>query len=206
MVVVGREARVINLIWLLLLAMGIASAALRGEVEVGVTRAILESSQTAVDLSLGMIGVMTFWLGLMKLAEASGLTDLIARLSRPILRLLFPSVPKGHPALGAIVLNFSANLLGLGNAATPMGIKAMEELHALNKDTDTASDAMCTLLALNTACITLVPTTVISLRAASGSTDPAAIIGPTILATAISLVVALTVDWLLRPNGRRRSR
>ncbi|MGE5652642.1 MAG: nucleoside recognition domain-containing protein [Bacillota bacterium] len=196
----------INLIWLALLAMGVVSAALRGEVEAGVTRAILDSSQTAVDLALGMIGVMTFWLGLMKLAEASGLTDLIGGLLRPLLRLLFPSVPKGHPALGAIVLNFSANLLGLGNAATPMGIKAMEELQTLNKERETASDAMCTLLALNTACITLVPTTVISLRAASGSADPTAIIGPTILATSVSLIVALTVDWLLRPKGRRRAR
>ncbi len=196
----------INVVWLLLLAMGIASAALRGEVEVGVTKAIMESSSTAVELALGMIGVMTFWLGLMKLAEVSGLTDQIGRWLRPLLRLLFPSVPKGHPALGAIVLNFSANLLGLGNAATPMGIKAMGELQTLNKEPEAASDAMCTLLALNTACITLVPTTVISLRAASGSTDPASIIGPTILATAVALVVALTVDRLLRPRGGRRVR
>ncbi|MGE5652804.1 MAG: nucleoside recognition domain-containing protein [Bacillota bacterium] len=196
----------INVIWLLLLAAGVASAALHGNIELGVTKAILDSSQTAVDLALGMIGVMTFWLGLMKLAEVSGLTALVGRWLRPLLRLLFPSVPKGHPALGAIVMNFSANLLGLGNAATPMGIKAMEELQTLNQEPDTATDAMCTLLVLNTACITLVPTTVISLRAASGSANPAAIIGPTILATGVSLVVALIVDRLLRGRGRRRNR
>lgn len=196
----------INIVWLLLLSVGVGSAAFRGEIEVGVTKVILDSSQAAVDLALGMIGVMTFWLGLMKLAEVSGLTDLVGRVLNPLLRLLFPSVPKGHPALGAIVLNFSANLLGLGNAATPMGIKAMEELQTLNEDQETATDAMCTLLALNTACITLVPTTVISLRAASGSSNPAAVIGPTILATGIALFVALSVDWLLRPKRRRRAR
>jgi spore maturation protein A len=122
----------------------------------------------------------------------------LARLLQPITRLLFPSIPKGHPAMGAIILNISANVLGLGNAATPFGLKAMEEMQKLNTKKDVASEAMCTFLALNTSAITLIPATIISVRLRAGSVNPTEIIGTTIFATSCAMVVAVTADYLLR--------
>ena len=122
--------------------------------------------------AFGLISIMTFWLGIMKLIEASGLIEILKRLLRPLAYFLFPALPRDHPAMNALLMNMSANVLGLGNAATPFGIKAMEELQRLNPLRDTASDEMCTFLALNTSSLTLLPTTVIALRAAAGSTEP----------------------------------
>lgn len=203
----GREAiDLLNAVWLGLLLLGIMAAAVNGRIEV-VTEAALSAAQNGVTICIELIGIMTMWLGLLKVAEKAGLVELLARAVRPLTRLLFPSIPPGHPAMGAIIMNISANVLGLGNAATPFGLKAMQEMQKLNQNSDTASDAMCTFLAINTSCITLIPATIIGVRAAAHSANPTEIVGPTILATACAMVVAITADILLRRlyyMGRRR--
>ena len=153
--------------------------------------AMIDSAAGSVELALGLIGVMTLFLGLVKVAEAGGMLKILARLIRPVMIRLFPLVPPDHPAMGAMILNMSANALGLGNAATPFGIKAMQELDTLNPHPGTATDAMVLFLAINTSSVTLLPTGVIALRAASGSADPAGILPTTLLATTCSTVVAV---------------
>ncbi len=152
---------------------------------------MIESAKGAVTLALGLVGVMAFFLGLMKVAEAGGLLLIIARLLRPLLVRLFPDVPADHPAMGAMIMNLSANALGLGNAATPFGIRAMQALDTLNPHKGTASNSMALFLAINTSSITLLPTGVIALRAAAGSADPAGILPTTLFATLCSTVVAI---------------
>ncbi|MGA2402517.1 MAG: nucleoside recognition domain-containing protein [Syntrophobacteraceae bacterium] len=147
------------------------------------SRAIVESAGSSVELALSLIGMMALFLGLMKVAEEGGLLVMIARLIRPFMKWLFPEVPPNHPATGAMVLNFSANLMGLGNAATPFGIRAMQELEKLNPCPGTATNAMVLFVAINTAGITLVPTGVIALRAAAGSANPAGILPTTLFAS-----------------------
>ncbi len=193
----------LNIIWLLLILGGVLVAGLSGQVEV-VTDAAMTSARLAVEFVLGYMGIITFWVGLMKVAEESGLVRSLAGLMRPVVGLLFPSLPRDHPAVGAILMNLSANLLGVGSAATPLGLKAMEELQKLNDDRETASDAMCTFLALNTSSVTLIPVSVIGIRAAAGSADPAEIVGTTIFATSCSTLVALSLDYLFRRLGQRR--
>ncbi|MDA8235562.1 MAG: spore maturation protein [Clostridia bacterium] len=194
----------VNLVWLGLIVVGVVVAAFTGNIE-GVTKAAFEGAELAVQVAFKLIAVLTFWLGMMKLAEAGGLIKLLAALFRPFLRFLFPSIPKDHPAMGAIVMNLSANVLGLGNAATPMGLIAMQEMQKLNRGKpDTASDAMCTFLALNTSCLTLIPTTILAIRIKFGSQDPTEIVGTTIFATACGMVVAVFADRLLRVWYRRR--
>lgn len=151
----------------------------------------IEAAAGAVTLALGLIGVMALFLGLMKVAENGGLLVIIARTVRPLMIRLFPEVPADHPAMGAIILNLSANVLGLGNAATPFGIKAMEELNKLNPHKGTATNAMALFLAINTSSVTLLPTGVIALRASLGSTDPAGIVPTTLFATICSTTVAI---------------
>jgi len=155
------------------------------------TKAIVESAAGSVELALGLIGVMTLFLGLMKVAEAGGLLRVLARLIRPLMVRLFPEVPPEHPAMGAMILNMSANAMGLGNAATPFGIRAMQELDTLNPHHGTATDSMALFLAINTSSITLLPTGVIALRAAAGSADPAGILPTTLFATFCSTLIAL---------------
>lgn len=153
--------------------------------------AMVDSAAGAVDLAIGLIGVMTLFLGLMKVAEAGGMLTFIARLIRPLMTRLFPDVPAEHPAMGAMILNLSANALGLGNAATPFGIRAMQELDRLNDRPGVATDSMVLFLAINTSSVTLLPTGVIALRAAAGSADPAAILPTTLFATLCSTAVAI---------------
>ncbi|MCK9279084.1 MAG: spore maturation protein [Melioribacteraceae bacterium] len=143
----------------------------------GITNAILDYAKTAVNIALGLIGIMALWLGIMKIAQESGLITKFANAAKPITRFLFPDVPTDHPAIGSILMNISANMLGLGNAATPFGLKAMEELDKLNPEKGTATNAMCTFLAINTAGLTLIPATAIAVRAAAGSSNPSIIIG-----------------------------
>jgi spore maturation protein A len=152
---------------------------------------ILKTADTAVSLALGLIGVMALWLGIMKIAEAAGLVLLLAKLVKPIMVRLFPDVPSDHPAIGAMVMNMTANFLGLSNAATPLGLKAMEELNKLNPNAGTATNAMCMFLTINTTALTLVPATVIAIRLTLGSTSPADIIMPTFLATLVSLILGV---------------
>ncbi len=165
----------LNYIWIGLLMIGFAFGIVNGRLD-DVTKAAMDSAQTAVTVCIGLLGVMCLWTGLMKIAEKSGLIRIIGRAVRPVLGFLFPGIPKDHPALGAIVMNLVANFLGLGNAATPLGLKAMKELQSLNKDKKTATNAMCMFLVLNTAAIQLVPANIIALRTSEGSKKPAEII------------------------------
>ncbi|WP_371370831.1 nucleoside recognition domain-containing protein [Sporomusa aerivorans] len=187
----------INLIWLLLMASGIIYAGINGRIEV-VTASAISAARNAVELSINLIGVMCLWLGIMKIAELSGLIKLISYVLSPIVVCLFPSVPKHHPAMGAIIMTISANMLGLGNAVTPLGIKAMQQLQTLNPRKDTATPAMCTLLALCTTGFTLVPATIIALRSAAGSTNPTEIVGSTLIVSLIATLLVLIVDRACR--------
>ncbi len=180
----------INIIWFGLLFVGIVVGMVTGNVK-EVTDAAISSSKTAVELSLGLIGVMALWLGLMKVAEASGLVRKLALLLKPLMVRLFPDVPADHPAMGSILMNLAANVFGLGNAATPLGIKAMQDLQTLNTTDDTATDSMCMFLAINTSSVTLIPATTIAYRVAAGSTNAVEIIGPTLFATIVSTTVAV---------------
>ncbi|MFO8089314.1 MAG: nucleoside recognition domain-containing protein [Desulfatiglandaceae bacterium] len=163
-----------------------------------VTAAVIDSAGASVELAIGLVGVMTLFLGVMKVAEAGGMLSIISRLIRPVMIRLFPDVPHDHPAMGAMILNISANALGLGNAATPFGIKAMQELDRLNPTPGTATNAMALFLAINTSSVTLLPTGVIALRAAAGSTDPAGILPSTLFATLCSTAAALGASFLYR--------
>ncbi len=157
---------------------------------------MIDAAKGSVTLAIGLIGVMALFLGLMKVAEAGGLLTIIARLLRPIMVRLFPEVPAEHPAMGAIIMNLAANVMGLGNAATPFGIRAMQELDKLNPHKGTATNSMALFLAINTSSVTLLPTGVIALRAAAGSTDPAAIMPTTLFATICSTIVAIAAAKL----------
>lgn len=157
-----------------------------------VTNSALDYAGIAVDIAIGLIGIMALWLGVMKVAEEAGLIKIIARAVRPITKFLFPEVPHDHPAMGSMIMNISANMLGLGNAATPFGLKAMEELDELNPNKGTATNAMCTFLAVNTAGLTLIPVTAIAVRAAAGSANPAIIIGTAIFGAACATTVGIT--------------
>ena len=160
------------------------------------SKAIVDAASGAVELAIGLVGMMTLFLGLMKVAEAGGMLTILARLIRPLMVRLFPDVPADHPAMGAMILNLSANALGLGNAATPFGIRAMQELDKLNSQPGTATNAMVLFLAINTSSVTLLPTGVIALRAAVGSADPAAILPTTLFATFASTAVAIVAAKL----------
>ncbi|MDM7946852.1 MAG: nucleoside recognition domain-containing protein [Oceanibaculum nanhaiense] len=159
---------------------------------------MIKAAEGSVTLAIGLIGVMALFLGLMKVAEAGGLLTIVARLLRPLMVRLFPEVPADHPAMGAMIMNFSANVLGLGNAATPFGIRAMQELDKLNPHKGTATNAMALFLAINTSSITLLPTGVIAIRAAAGSADPAGILPTTLFATICSTTVAIVMAKLLQ--------
>ncbi len=162
-----------------------------------VTTRTLEAAGDAAKLALGLIGVLALWTGIMRVAEAAGLVALVARAMRPVLVRLFPEVPADHPAMGAIVMNMSANLLGLGNAATPLGLQAMKHLQSLNPHKKSASNAMVLFLALNTTHLTLIPARTIALRLENGSTQATSIVLPTLLATACGMAVAMIVTKLL---------
>lgn len=188
----------INGVWLVLLAGGIVWGLITGNGTV-VTQSALSGAETAVSLSIKLVGVMCLWLGMMKIAEKAGILRMFARLVRPLTRWLFPSVPTDHPAMGAVVMTITANMLGMGNAATPFGMKAMEELQSLNReDKERATSAMCTFLALCAAGFNLVPATIIALRSAAGSNVPGATIGTTILVSLMATVCVIVIDRICR--------
>lgn len=195
----------INFIWLFLIAVGIIYAGLQGNIQL-VVQGAMRGAETAVELAFKLTGVMCLWLGMMKIAERAGFVTLLALLLGPLIRWLFPEVPRRHPAMGAIVMTLSANLLGMGNAVTPLGIKAMQELQTLNPDKKTASSSMCTLLALCTAGFTLIPATIIALRTAAGSDNPTEIIGPTLLASLFATCTVVFADRLCRTFFTLRTR
>ena len=183
----------LNYIWFGMMAVSVVAAIFTGRID-AVTEAAIYMSKVAVEISIGLIGIMALWLGIMKIAEASGLIKIIARGLKPITVRLFPDVPADHPAIGSIVLNMSANMLGLGNAATPLGLKAMEELQELNPKKDTASNAMVMFLAINTSSVQIiVPATVVALMGVAASQ----IFITTILATLASTITAIFMVKLL---------
>jgi spore maturation protein A len=183
-------------IWLALVVGSVVVGAFTGRLD-EVSKAAFDMAGVAVTIALSLIGVMSLWLGLMRVAEKAGMIQLLAKAIRPIFRRLFPDIPDGHPALGSMLLNISASWLGLGNAATPLGLKAMEQLQELNPRKDTASNSQVTFLAINTASITLIPTTIIAVRAGAGSAQPAEIVGTTLVASGIATVVAILASRLL---------
>lgn len=187
----------LNYIWFGLMAIALVVAAINGTPE-AVTKGAVESASTAVTIAIGLVGIMTLWLGMMRVAEAAGLVELVGRAMRPLLRWLFPGVPPGHPAGGALVLALAANMLGLNNAATPLGIKAMEELQTLNPDKDSASNDMVTMMAVITSGVQLIPASMIGVLAAAGSTNPTAIIAPTLIATFIGTAAGVLAARVLQ--------
>ncbi len=188
-----------NFVFVLLLVAAAIAGAVRGDIK-AVGQGAFDGASQAVTLSIGLIGVMALWLGLMRIADKAGLVEKLARAVRPVFRPLFPGIPsdaQGDRALTAMLLNIAANMLGLGNAATPFGIKAMEELEKLNPNPGTATNAQVLFLAINTASLQLVPTTVIALRASAHSSDPAGILLPTLMSTLCALTVAIVSAKLL---------
>ncbi len=186
----NKKPSAINIIWLSMIVIATVTAAYTGKME-AVTAEMFTSAKKAVTLAIGLIGPMALWLGIMKVVEAGGLMKIIARAIRPVMIRLFPDVPEDHPAMSAMIMNMAANALGLGNAATPMGIKAMKELDSLNPEKGTATNAMCLFLAINTSSVTLLPLGVITIRAGAGSINPSAILIPSILATLCSTTMAI---------------
>jgi len=186
----------LNIIFVVIVLCSILMAAFTGRME-GLTLAVVNSARDAVTLALGLIGVMAFFLGLMKVAEEGGILRVVTRLLHPVIRVLFPGIPKGHPAASAMILNIASNMLGLANAATPFGIKAMMELDKLNSRKGTATNAMIMFLAINTSGLALLPSGVISVRAAAGSADPAGILVTTWFASGMATVVGVSIAFLL---------
>ena len=177
----------LNYIWFGLIFISVVVGTITGRID-EVTEAAIAMAKTSVEIAIGLVGIMALWLGTMRIAEESGLIQIIARALRPITIRLFPDVPSDHPAIGSIVLNMAANMLGLGNAATPMGLKAMKELQELNQQKDTATDAMCTFLAINTSSVQIIlPATVVGLMGAASNQ----IFITTIIATGLSTVAAI---------------
>lgn len=181
-----------------------ASGDHRNLLEMGkdMNKSIMDSATTAVEICISLIGFMALWLGILRIAQDSGMVAGLARLMRPLMRWLFPEVPDGHPAQGAILMNLSANILGLDNAATPFGLKAMEELQTLNPHKDTATNSMAMFLAINTSSIVLIPFTLIGYRAIKGSEDPVGPLMPIILSTLLSTLVAIFITRTLSKSPR----
>lgn len=187
----------INYIWFFLIFMGIVFSIFTGNVD-KVTMSVVSSADSTIKLIIGIVGVMCFWCGIIKIAEKSGLMKILSKGLRPILKFIFKKEGRDEEAMGAIIMNMTSNMMGVSNAATPFGIKAMEEMQKLNPSKDRASDDMVTFLVLNAACIQFIPTTVISIRAAAGSANPGIIIVPAIIATSLAAVVGVIVCKILQ--------
>lgn len=192
----------VSYIWFFLIAIGIVFSLLTGRLDI-INDSILTNGSKALDLMMSILPIIVLWTGIMKIAEESGLLRKFARLVEPILSKLFPSVPKDNPALGYIASNIAANMMGLGSAATPFGLKAMSELQKINEKKDKASVAMITFLVLNTAGVTIVPTTVLALRIVHGSANPSEIILPGVIATFCSSIGGLLLDYYIRKRSRK---
>jgi spore maturation protein SpmA len=181
----------LNYIWFGLLILAVAIGGFQGKLQ-QLTDAAFDSAKTGVmSIALPLVGITALWLGLMRLAERAGLIQAVARVLRPLMRRLFPDVPPDHPAMGSMLMNMAANVIGLANAATPLGLRAMNDLQKLNPTPGTATNAMCTFLALNTSSLQLVPATAIGILAAAGAANPTAIVGTTLIATFCSTAVGL---------------
>lgn len=191
----------INYIWGVFIIIGIIYSIITGNTDI-INKEIITSGSNSLKLIFDLIPLLVIWMGLMKIAQKSGLINKISRIMTPILKHIFPKIPESHPALGYIASNIAINMAGLGSAATPFGLKAMEELQKLNTNKKTATSSMITFLVLNTSGVTIIPTTIISLRLASNSANPTIIIPTCIIATTISTIGGLTLDYIIRrKNG-----
>ncbi|MDP3487862.1 MAG: nucleoside recognition domain-containing protein [Bacillota bacterium] len=192
-----------NIVWAVLMILGVGYGLLNGQDATALGNTLSKSGEQAIALTMGLVGIVAFWSGLNRIAEKAGLASALGRLVRPLFQVIFPSL-KGHDAaLSAIVMNVCATLFGLGNAATPLGLEAMRQMQTKNPHPDTATDAMCTLLALNTTGLTIFPATVIGLRIAAKSLNPTAIVLSTLLASIIATITGLVVDGVLRRRWRQ---
>ena len=180
----------LNIIWLGMIFLSVIVGVIQGRID-DVVHAITESAKLGFEIALGLTGIMALWLGIMGIASESGLINIFARALRPIMRRLFPDVPVDDPAMGAMLLNIAANMLGLANAATPFGLQAMKELQRLNTHVHTASNSMCTFLAINTSSVQLIPATAIAFLAANGSLHPSSVIFSSLVATSVSTTVGI---------------
>lgn len=192
----------VNKIWCAFIILGIVYCFLTGNTEV-INNEILNSAQTSFDMTVKIFPVMALWLGIMNIAKVSGLLSKISKLISPLLTKIFPDIPKGHESIGYITSNMIANMLGLGNAATPFGLKAMKSLQELNPKKDTASRSMITFLVMNTSGLTIVPTTIISLRIMYGSANPTDIVLPCFLASFISLIGSILIDHFIAKRSNK---
>lgn len=186
-----------NFIWYFIILISIVIGAITGKLD-DVVNSILTGAQASIQIVISIVGIMAFWLGIMKIAERSGIVKFLSKLLKPIARWLFPEIPADNKAIGDVAMNFSANALGLANAATPIGIKAMEEMQKLNIDKNSASNPMCTFLAMNTSGFQLVPATAIAVLAANGSKNPTEIIIPTIIVTSITFILAVSLAKIMQ--------
>ncbi|MGL6029465.1 MAG: nucleoside recognition domain-containing protein [Legionella sp.] len=180
----------LNVIWLGMIMIAVVVGVIQGRLD-EVVRAVTDSAKLGFELALGLTGIMALWLGIMSIATESGLVSKLSKILQPILRRLFPDVPSDHPAMGAMVMNIAANMLGLANAATPFGLQAMKELQSLNKQVKVATNSMCVFLAINTSSVQLIPATAIAFLAANGSSNPSSVIFSSLVATSCSTIVAL---------------
>ncbi len=187
----------LNYIWLGLMLCAVLIGGWNGQLKEVADKALEMANTAVVGIAIALIGVMALWLGIMRLAERAGLVALLARALRPLMRRIFPEVPPEHPAMGSMLMNIAANMLGLGNAATPLGLRAMKDLESLNKTPGTATNAMCTFLAINTSGIQLIPVTAIAILAANKSTNPTAIVGTSIICTACAAVAGVLMAKFL---------
>lgn len=186
----------VNKIWAFFIVIGIVFCIVTGNLE-GINYEILNSAKSSLDMILKIFPVMALWLGIMNIAKESGLLTKLSNFISPVLGKIFPEIPKGHESLSLIASNIVVNMFGLGNAATPFGLKAMKSLQSLNKKKDTASRSMITFLIINTSGVTLIPTTVISLRMMHNSSNPTEIVLACIIATTISTICAIIIDYLI---------
>jgi spore maturation protein A len=180
----------LNVIWLSMMVLAVIVGVIQGRID-QVVYAVTDSAKTGFELALGLTAVMSLWLGIMGIASSSGLIGVLSRGLRPIMCRLFPDVPADDPAMGAMMFNISANMLGMANAATPFGLQAMKELQRLNTHVHTASNSMCTFLAINTSSVQLIPTTAMAYLAANGNLQPSSVIISSLFATSVSTIVAL---------------
>jgi spore maturation protein A len=186
-----------NTIWFLLIVISVIFSVINGRLE-QFTKSLFDGAKSAVEVSLFLLGIVALWLGITKIIEESGLIHRLSNLFRPVVSRLFKNIPQDHPAVTSITLNFLANVFGLGNAATPLGIKAMQDLQSLNQEAETVTFEMMLLIVINTASIQLIPFTVIGILSDFGSKNPAVVISPTILATILSAVFAVATLFVFR--------
>src|SRR5665647_49644 len=187
----------LNYVWFFLIVAGFIFGAVNGKLD-QVTKAAIDSANGAVTLCIGLAGVMCLWVGIMKIAEKSGLTDKIAKVTMPLVTLLFPEIKGKQKAVSSVVMNLTANFMGMGNAATPLGIKAIKELDDLNNEKTIATNSMCMLIVLNTSMIQLVPTTLIALRSSAGSINPSDVMGPIWIASLFTTIAGILMVKILQ--------